>query len=327
MNKGPTGPSGIVESPGFEKIMEEREHETHQPKESKHLGYASHVLADGERTSSAGEIGIPLGFIEIHSDAFPSKGMFYPSDIRFFIRAASVAEIRAFSMIDETSPFSIDDGMTNIIKNCLHIKAPTRILSYKDLKEEDKIHVVMAIREATFVKGENRLAVPVTCQGCQKEFEIEIKNSSFVPREIDESILKYYSEENRRFEIKTRSFGTINIEPPSIGIAAELTKYIQKRRNERKNIDMAFIKMMPYMVANWKELNEEKVLHLEAQFIGWDSKKYQLMNSLVEKIRVGVKDELVAPCVHCGEENAVQVTFPGGPKALFVISDISGELL
>jgi hypothetical protein len=48
---------------------------------------------------------------------------------------------------------------------------------------------------------------------------------------------------------------------------------------------------------------------------------------LVEKAKIGVKPEFAFPCDSCGEEVAVPLTFPGGIKALFIIQDISSELL
>ena len=44
-------------------------------------------------------------------------------------------------------------------------------------------------------------------------------------------------------------------------------------------------------------------------------------------MKVGVKPEMGFPCKSCGEEVTVPLTFPGGIKALFIIPDISSELL
>ena len=59
----------------------------------------------------------------------------------------------------------------------------------------------------------------------------------------------------------------------------------------------------------------------------WTSAKYQTFNGLTEMVKVGVKDQLVKECEKCGTELRTQITFPGGIKSLFVVSDISGELL
>ena len=44
-------------------------------------------------------------------------------------------------------------------------------------------------------------------------------------------------------------------------------------------------------------------------------------------MKIGIKPEMKFPCQGCGAEVTVPLTFPGGIKALFVISDIDSELL
>ena len=48
---------------------------------------------------------------------------------------------------------------------------------------------------------------------------------------------------------------------------------------------------------------------------------------LAEDMKIGVKPEMGFTCQSCGEEVTVPLTFPGGIKALFIIPDISSELL
>ena len=43
------------------------------------------------------------------------------------------------------------------------IRFPGKQASFKDLKEEDRIHVILTIRDLTFSQGENRLALNVVC--------------------------------------------------------------------------------------------------------------------------------------------------------------------
>ena len=59
----------------------------------------------------------------------------------------------------------------------------------------------------------------------------------------------------------------------------------------------------------------------------WTDTKFQTYNSLTEMARVGVKEIMRTDCVKCGTEVTTPISFPGGIKSLFVISDISGELL
>lgn len=268
------------------------------------------------------------GYHEIWADHFPSRGLFYQEGARFFIRAASVKEIRHFSTINEEDPFSIDEALNEIVKSCLMIRFPGKQASFKDLREEDRIHIILTIRDLTFAKGENKLGINVTCQECNHENEIEIKNDSFEKTELSETIMKYYNEETRNWQVQTKSSGIITLVPPSIGIMMETTKYIKRvQQEEKRKIDTSFVKCLPYLVQDWRGLNEQRIKNLEIEFMQWDSTKYSTFNALTEMCRVGVKEQLYRECEKCGSEVRTPISFPGGIKSLFVISDITGELL
>ena len=58
-----------------------------------------------------------------------------------------------------------------------------------------------------------------------------------------------------------------------------------------------------------------------------NASKYSVIFRLAEKMKVGVKPELKHICPGCGTEVSAPLEFPDGIKSLFVIPDISGELL
>lgn len=303
--------------------LKSREHNEVEVEEVKptSLGKASIYKDDSD------EPALLPGYHEIYSEEFPSGGLFYPKDVRFFIRAASVKEIRHFSTIDETDPFSVDEALTDIIKGCLMMRSPGKRVSFKDLKEEDRIHIILAIRELTFVDGENMLAIPKRCEECQTDNQIPIKNSSFTFNGIDDKISKYYNTETRIFEIETKSLGVIKMEPPSIGVMMEVTKYIRTKAKDGKKLDQSFLKVLPYLISDWKGLNVKKIQSLELAYMQWNTKKFQTMNALSAMVKVGVKEILNSECEGCGSEVSATIQFPGGIKSLFVVSDISDELL
>lgn len=267
------------------------------------------------------------GYIETWAENFPSKGLFYPAGTRFFIRSAEVREVRHFSTINEQDPFSIDEALNEILKSCMMIRQPSRQMSFKDLREEDRIFIILAIRELTFPKGENQLIIKTTCKECNHENEVKIVNESFEHNEVDEKMMKYYNEETHRFEVNTKSNGTIVMAPPTIGVMMEVTKYIQKRQQEGKKLDQSFIKVLPYLIQDWRGFNEAAINNFEIEFMSWSTTKYQTMYTLTDMCRVGVKESLTKICDKCQTEVATPISFPGGIKSLFVISDISGELL
>jgi hypothetical protein len=281
---------------------------------------------DGDRDD---EPALLPGYHEIWKENFPSKGLFYQEGARFFIRAASVKEIRHFSTINEQDPFSVDEALNEITKNCLMIRFPGKQANFKDLCEEDRIHIIMTIRELTFANGENKLGLNVTCNDCGHDNEVVIGKDSFETYEPKEQIMKYYDHEKKRWIVQTKSSGIIELRPPSIGVMQEVTKYIKKAQQEGTTgkIDQSFLKTLPYMVTDWRGLNDQRIKQLEIEFMQWGSTKYTTFNALTEMCKVGVKDQLVKECEKCGTELRTGISFPGGIKSLFVVSDISGELL
>ena len=312
-----------------ERDMESREFNANQTEETQQeqpkitsLGKASNYQNEGRD-----EPALLPGYIETWPENFPSKGLFYPAGTRFFIRAAEVREVRHFSTINEQDPFSIDEALNEILKSCSMIRQPNRQMSFKDLREEDRIHLILAIRDLTFPKGENQLIIKTPCKECNHENEVKITNESFEHNEVDPKMEKYYNEELRRFDVVTKSNGTIIMTPPSIGVMMEVTKYIQKRQQEGKKLDQSFIKVLPYLQQEWRGFNEAAINNLEIEFMSWSSTKYQTMYSLTDMCRIGVKETLKKECDKCGSEVSTPISFPGGIKSLFVVSDISGELL
>ena len=269
------------------------------------------------------------GYHEIWSENFPSKGLFYAEGARFFIRAASVKEIRHFSTINEEDPFSIDEALNEITKNCLMIRFPGKQASFKDLCEEDRIHIIMTIRELTFSKGENRLALNITCRDCGHDNEVEVGKDSFETHEPSSTLMKYYDPELKKFTIQTKSSGAIEMRPPSIGVMQEVTKYIRRAQQEGTvaKLDQSYLRLLPYMVTDWRGFNEQRIKNLEIEFLQWNSTKYTTFNALVDMCKFGVKEELCKICDKCGSEVRTPISFPGGIKNLFVVSDITGELL
>lgn len=275
------------------------------------------------------EVERKYGWHPLWPENFPSKGRYYPEGSKFYIKAATVNEIRYFSTIDEQDPYSVEEAISDLLKVCLKISFPGRQASWKDLKEEDKINVILSIRELTFAEGENKLAFKVTCSSCGKENEMEIANQNFQPRELDESILKYYSESNRRFEVQTKSYGVINLAPPSIGIMKAVSDYIKELHKAGAPMKdaMPFLKVLPYLADQWRGLSVEKINHLKVEFTRFESKKFQLFTKLTEKVQISVKEKMMKQCESCDEPIEAEVQLPTGIRGLFIDDSIIDDEL
>jgi hypothetical protein len=270
-----------------------------------------------------------LGWHRLFIEDMPSEGRYYPAGMSVHIRAARAAEIRHWSTMNERDLFDIDDKLNHIVQNCTKVQSEKRMMSWKDILEEDRIHLILAIRDLTFKEGENKLSVGNSCPHCGTKNTIEISNQTLQSTGAPTDIERYYDPEERLYNIQTRSYGTIRMKPPSIGVMSVVTKFISTKQKEGGYWDQSYLQIFPYMHLEWRGLNEKSIFDGEVSFQGWDEKKYMLLYRIAEKMRVGVQPEISTECTGCGEEVTAQIDFRNGIKAIFIptISDITDELL
>ena len=273
-----------------------------------------------------------VGYTRLDLSTFPSKGKFYRDDFEIHIRPAKVAEVRNFSTIDEENLREVDEGLNNIVVSCCKVMYGSQRGSYKDILEEDRIYLILSIRELTFKTGEQTLMMPVgkkSCksQDCKSQDSMELRTSNLQFNSVVEKFEKYYDNADRCYSVATKSYGVIQMAPPTIGVMRAITDYIRDREEKNLGWDKSTLAILPYLQREWRGWNEKDIFAKITSFQGWDSTKYTIVYRLAEDMKVGVKPEMVFPCKSCGEEVSVPLTFPGGIKALFIVSDISAELL
>lgn len=266
-----------------------------------------------------------LGWHVLDLEELPSLGKFYPKDTVIKIRSAKAAEIRHFSTMDENNYIDMEDKLNSIIESCAQMSAGKSRMSYKDVLEEDRIILLLSIRDLSFPEPENKLMLKGKTEKSKKAVDIELSVKNLVPSVIDEEIEKYYSSKERTYVIKTRSAGTIRMRPPTIGIMQEVTAYLKDRQEKDQDFDRAFLQVLPYMQADWRSLNLNKIFQMEMDYKGWDEKKFMIVYRLAERMKIGVQTELET--TFDGEIAKAPLDFPGGIKSLFIISDLAGELL
>lgn len=274
------------------------------------------------KKDEAGPADLHLGWIDLDISELPSSGRFYNTDAKLKIRAAKVAEIRHFSTIDETNLIDADEKLTAIVNACTQTSGTK--FGPKDILEEDRFYIILAIRDLTFPEPEMKLTVKHQLKdGSFKD--IEVKREYFDFFRVPGHLEKYYDEQKRSFVIQTKSFGNIEMRPPSIGVMTEVTKYIKDRQEKNLNVDQSLIQILPYLVADWRSFNSKAIFDLEVDMSGWDHRKYSLIYKLAEEMRVGIKPEMVVPIGDDMED--VPINFRDGIKSLFIVQDITGELL
>lgn len=296
--------------------------ESHEAQEEPiNLGRVNMERFTGEKAEDAD---FHLGYHTIPTISLPSGGMFYPEGTEISIRSAKVTEIRHFSTIDETNVLDIDEKLNQILESCIRITSANKRLSYKDILEEDRFYIILSIRDLTFPEPESNLRIDHTSKKGEKH-EIEIKKEFFqyfkIPTELD----KYYDSERKSFMIETKSFGTIEMNPPVIGVMQKITAYIKEKQQKGQKVDQSVLQIIPYLHKDWRGFSDRTLFEFEIELNGWSNKKYNLVYTLAEKMKIGVQPNML---VQLGdEEEEVPITFRDGIKSLFVVQDIAGELL
>jgi len=274
------------------------------------------------------------GWKNLPVKVLPTGGDFYPDGTQIAIRPAEVKEIRHFSSIDETDMLDIDSKLNMILDSCCTMQFPGEgVVSYKDLKQEDRFFIIMAIRDLTFIKGENRIILsPKTNCGkdnCSFKYGVELRTGVLTNYQIDSKIYKYYSKSERKFIFTLKKNGKqIKMSIPSIGVLSAITEYVRNSVRTGKEVDESFIKIAPFVFDEWRNLTEKEIDRVYQESINWSKEEFSIYYEMTNLIKIGTKLEISLPCEQCGaREVTAPISFPGGFRSLFVISDIFGELL
>ena len=245
-------------------------------------------------------------------------GQFYPAGTLFMVRPAQVKEIQSYSMVDDNNFYDIVEKMNDMLQSCVRVKySDGRIGSYLDIKDQDRLFLVFLIRELTFQSG-NSLSVNAKCS-CGEEVAIELKKENFVFHEIDSKLEKFYNRSTGSYNFKTVNGKSFELTPPNIGLQKAFTDYIMKENNEKRNPNLAFLKIIPFMMNGRTSITYDGVKAKLKEFEEMDDISFQFLNAAVGKMTFGIK-ELKKVCA-CGEEVRTDMQFPNGASSIFVIHD------
>jgi len=245
-------------------------------------------------------------------------GQFYPQGSVLMIRPAQVREIQAYSMVDDNNFYDIVEKMNDMLQSCVRVKySDGKVTSFLDVKDQDRLYLVFLIRELTFQQG-NSLNVPARCS-CGQELNVELKRDNFVFHEIDEKLKKYYSPNTGSYNFKTVNGKSFEMTPPNIGLQKAFTDYIVKENNEKRTPNLAFLKIIPFMLSGRSTITYEGIKSKLGEFEQMDQVTFQFLNAAVGKMTFGIK-ELKKNC-ECGEEIRTDMQFPNGASGIFVIHD------
>jgi hypothetical protein len=292
------------------------------------------ITSFGKAQSYVDSPSFDLGWKNLPVGLLPSKGMFYPEGTKIAIRAAEVKEIRHFSAIDEDDRLDIEEKLGYVIDRCLRMDYPGEgVVSFKDLIQEDRFFAIMAIRDLTFISGENSIILmPKTkCENkseCPFSNGIELRTGGLRSYELEDRIVKYYNPTTRSFVFDVKKIGkSIEMTVPTIGINSAISDFVVYCSARNIDIDEGFLEIAPFILKEWRGLTNEKILMRMRESDYWSKEEYSLYFGLSEKIKIGTEIDVKQVCPVCGKEVTADIAFPSGLRSLFVISDIFRELL
>lgn len=281
-------------------------------------------IADRKEYSS----GLPeTGFKALPITTLPSQGLFYPEGTTIAIKMASVKEIRHFSTIDENDYMDGDDKLNYILESCCKVRMPNNPrASWKDLQDIDKFFVIFCIREATFINGENKLTMNVSCPTCGNIDLIELNKNNLSFFNIDERLMRYYDSNEKTFVIRTKDGDEFPIYLPTIGVGIFIKNYIRSKIQNRDYYDKTFMKMAPFLFKDFRLLNESSYKAKNEETLDFGHKKLSIFSGIIDLFAKSISTDIQHTCSSCSSEVAAPINFQGGIKSLFLYTDIFDEL-
>lgn len=277
---------------------------------------------------------IETGWKNLPVNLTPSRGDYYPEGCRIAIRPAEVKEIRFFSTIDEDDQLNIEEKLSYILDKCCRVEFPEDgIVDYRDIKQEDRFFIIMAIRDLTFVKGENSIILTphkkCNNKDCTFKDGIELRTGVLSSYEIDPKISQYYNPQTRSFVFNIKKIEkSLELFIPSIGINEQISEFIRECTKRGVEPDGPFLQIAPFLFPDWRNLTFDVIFNKMRESDYWTKEEFSLLFEISQRIKIGTKLEVKIKCPVCGDgEVAAEIAFPGGLRSLFVISDIFGELL
>jgi len=262
-----------------------------------------------------------LGWQILPIEDLPTKGLFYPPNTEIAIRAANTGEVRHWSTLNSDDYSNMDDMLNYILERCVSFKNESNMSSWKDIKEVDRFYILLAIREYTFVNGENQLQVRVS-----ESESINVSKDMIDYVNFDNNIMKYYDESKRCFSLKFKSGKVIDLSIPSVGITSFLKGYVNRNRSSQHMIDEDFLLFAPFVIKEWRGLTDKTYEKIVIDSNGWSISEISVITHMKDLFA-----ETINPVIKYvdkgGAELRAPINFQGGIKSLFLISDPFGELV
>lgn len=264
----------------------------------------------------------------------PSKGMFYHPDSEILLKSAKNKEIKHWSTMDEYDPLDVKEKINFILNKCVKfkIKGYNRPFNFNDFCHADTYHLMFRIHELTFPNKENKLIAKLKCKSttCGHVNNIHATSQNLKGFEIPEDLLSWYDPQQRCFYIEHERLGDpVRIYLPTNGVVNELRKYKKKEAQLGRTIDESFYMIAPYMIKDWRDLDERSILSIKSSYDGWSNDRYTGVYKFVDALKKNSLNKVLGVCEKCKSRLEDHI-FLGGSfttKDIFIISGGFNEFI
>jgi len=275
----------------------------------------------GQRSDNQISMANKIGWQKLPIKDLPTMGLFYSEGTEVSIRAASASEIRHWSTLNSDNDSELDDMLNYILERCVSFKNSDTSSSWRDIKEIDRFYILLAIREYTFVKGENQLTVKTS-----ESSTLNVNKEMIDYIEFDDKLMKYHDPVKRCFNLKFRSGKEIEVTIPSVGVTNYLKNYIGRKQQQQQGFDTDFITFAPFVIKDWRGLNDDSYEKIVIDSNNWSIEEISVLTHLRD-LFIDTIDPVVKYHDEGGMERRAPLNFQGGIKSVFLISDPFGQLV
>lgn len=276
------------------------------------------VANEAEQLRKEGKLDY-LGWQALDVNTLPTKGMFYPEGTKIYVRAATGGEIKHWSTMNTDDIVNIDDTLNYVIEKCCKISIPGNEYiggSWKDLIDADRLYILLAIRDFTWPAGENELTIPIS----------ETENLTILKDNIDyidfpDEIMKYYNDVDRCFTLRFKNGKVINLYLTSLGVSNWLKNYVQQKQNSKEQFDKDFLLYAPLLIKNYRKLSTRAYEELVENSNYWSINEWSVISHFRDLLLNSTSEPNVVYQDTNGVDQKIPLTFRGGIKSIFLVSD------
>lgn len=246
---------------------------------------------------------------------------FYPNGTHVYIRAATVKEIQAYSVVDNSNRYDVTRKMNALLeKNVRIVNYANETYNYMHLFEIDRLPLIILISRLTR-KDKKVLSKDAKCS-CGLDIKIEYVPQHFKFAEQNADIEACYDSISKTYKLPFIT-KDIQIAPSKIGMQVDIYNFVLDKSAKQIEPNVPLMKIIPWTI-EWTDTIDLKTMQeIETDFENMDDEEFQFLNDAIEMSTLGIS-ELVKKC-SCGKEVHTEFTFPGGASSIFIIPNAFRE--